>query len=375
MIGRKKKKSEAKVVDMELVAKAFAKAIFMGDVVNFRLLYSPYSPARSQTAEILESDKYGYLLPTDGEESEGLFQEALAAVKGPRNWDHLLGELAADRPAQLPSALLLLLSDNAIRLAKYTAAAQALELMRTRRRTREEFFRVCDAALDKKDIKKAVIACLIGASLAYDYAAFPEPLPVVADFQTRALMIHGQYPLRAEDCVGLQSDEDLVPAAIEYLLNDREASGRLASRPLDVRLDFIRQWILTTDPGWDSFTKRFKKAGAMTQAHGERLRQFASHGEEGILSLEEEIEEQMAEDAKAITSELLGRTISDGQWWQYLKEIAFEHPAAVLFLSRQAISDGEILVPRCREDSKLVQALGLGSNIPQVSQSEQAAVP
>lgn len=375
MIRRKKKESEPKVVDLELVAKALAKAIFAGDIVNFRLLFSAFSPARTETPEILDSDKYRYLLPDDGEESEGLFEEALGAVKAPANWDHILGELVANRPAQLPSPLLLLLSDNAIRRAKYTSAAQALELMRTRRRTREEFFKVCDAALDKKDIKRAVIACLIGASLAYDYAAFPEPLPEVADFQTKALMIHGQYPLRVEDCVGLRSDEELVPTAIEYLLNDGEASARLADRPLDVRLDFVRQWILTTDPGWDSFTKRFKKAGAMTQAHGERLRQSASHAEDGVLSLEQEIEEQMAEDARAITSELLGRTISGGQWWQYLKEIAFEHPAAILFLSRQAIGDGEILVPRCRADSKLVQALNLASDIPEVSPSEQAAVP
>ena len=56
---------------------------------------------------------------------------------------------------------------------------------------------------------------------------------------------------------------------------------------------------------------------------------------------------------------LRGRVIDDGEWWQYLKELAFLHPAGILFVSRQFIGEREIIVPLYREGCPVVHALGL----------------
>ena len=58
---------------------------------------------------------------------------------------------------------------------------------------------------------------------------------------------------------------------------------------------------------------------------------------------------------------LLGREIENGEWWQYLKELGYEHPAGVLFIARQVVGDTEILMPRLLADSRVPRALGLAT--------------
>lgn len=76
---------------------------------------------------------------------------------------------------------------------------------RIRRRMREEYLDAADDALAAGDIKTAVRGYVIGAGLDYDYASFPEPLPLIADFQAKALTLHADYPQRPEDSVSLQA--------------------------------------------------------------------------------------------------------------------------------------------------------------------------
>ena len=42
------KSTEAKVVNEELAVDALAKAVYEGDIVNFRLIFMPFSPARKK---------------------------------------------------------------------------------------------------------------------------------------------------------------------------------------------------------------------------------------------------------------------------------------------------------------------------------------
>ena len=84
-------------------------------------------------------------------------------------------------------------------------------------------------------------------------------------------------------------------------------------------------------------------------------------GDRHRIGLAEEIEAQNQENNPAEIPEiLLGRALEDGAWWQYIKELAYAHPAAPLFVVRQFVSkDLEIIMPRYVKDSPLVQALGL----------------
>ncbi len=362
-MARANSQTATKVVDMDLVARAFAKSVAEGDIVNLRLLFAPFSPARADSSEQFTDEKYRYLVP--GNNNGGpAFDAALKAVKQEKVWAHIQRELAANRPAQLPSELMVLLGDNAVRAGKWTSAAQAYELLRIRRRMQEEFYTQGLAALNASDVPRAVRAFRTGAGLGYDYAAFPEPMPAVPQYQTRALMMHGTYPARPEDSIALVDPELHVQVALDYLLYDTEAAGRLHSMPFETRLAFLRELIRQSDPGWDTFVAQFTEACKLTHAMGTRSQRTSASQPE---TLADEIAEQQSADPWDITRALFGRDIEHGTWWQYLKELAFEHPAAALFISRQIIGDDEILMPRLRADSPVSKALGLADAIPRPS--------
>ncbi|MCX5757679.1 MAG: hypothetical protein NTU83_04075 [Candidatus Hydrogenedentes bacterium] len=352
-----KQAAVSKHVDPNDIALALAKAISDGDIVNFRLVFAPFSPARRDSSQSFDMAKYAYLLPDDEMERDATFQGILARVKQPDTMRQILGELDANRPAQLPSDLLLPLADQAVRHGKYSSAAQAYELLRVRARVQGEFLTQADAALDAGDLVRGAHGYIIAAGLAYDYAAFPEPLPAVPDYQTRALMLHGVYPERPEDCPGVRATKPFLSMALSYLM-DSSLATRLDNRSDDVRLPFFVELVRRRDPAWDACAKRYREATEVARGFGARLERRMAES----VGLAEEIEEQLGEDPRRIPAILLGRTADPGDWWQYLKEIAYEHPAGALFLARQTVGDCEILVPRYIAESEPAHALGLTGN-------------
>ena len=356
--GAKRTRQE-KVVNPESAAKALAKAICDGDIVNFKMLFLPFSPARASSSERFEDEKYAYLLPRAEEENHPRFRDALALARESATWAHIQNQLESERPAQLPSSLLIPLGDNALRLGKYTSAAQAYELLRIRQRMQDAFFEAAERALDAGDIARAVRGYVIAAGLDYNYAAFPEPLPAVPNFHTAALMLHGEYPKKPEDCVALQEPEAFLRTAFGYLLHDTAAAARLESRSLGTRIAFLKALVEHLDPQWSSFVKRYREACAMTREFARRFERTAGRTGETGGSLADEIAEQGGEDPRSIAAHLLGRTIPGGEWWQYLKELAYMHPASALFVSRQLAGEHELVIPRYRGDSPIAPALGL----------------
>ena len=359
MFGRRKTAAAPKVVDPELTARALAKAVAAGDFVNLRLLFQSFSPARVESSERFEDPKYAYLLPDAELESTPAFRDALRRVQDSATWSHIQGELDANRPAQLPAELVLLLADNAVGLGKYTIASQAYELLRIRRRMQDEFFTQAGKALDDGNVRRAVHGYLIATGLDYNYAAFPEPLPVVPDWQTRALMLHGEYPRSADDCIPLQQPEQFLRTALSYLLLEGRAAAQIESRPLPVRLSFLAELVKQRDPSWRDFVHRYREACGLMQEFEARIQHAVAERGGGRVSLAREIEEMAGEDPHKIPATLLGRTIEGGEWWQYLKELAYRHPASALFISRQIIGETEIIVPRYRGDSPVPGAVGL----------------
>ncbi|MDZ4857409.1 MAG: hypothetical protein SGI88_00380 [Candidatus Hydrogenedentes bacterium] len=359
MFRRAKKTAITKIVDDTTVAHALAKAVSEGDFVNFRLLFQPFSPARPDSSELFDDEKYAYLLPDPDTESDGEFKKAVAAVRDAPVWAHVQRELSERRPAQLPSELVLLLADNAVRLGKYTIAAQAYELLRIRRRMQDEFFALADKALDEGKTARGVHGYIVATGLDYNYAAFPEPLPLVPDWQTRALIVHGEYPVSPENCLPLQPTEVFLRNALAYLLLGASSAARLESRPLEVRLAVLAELVKQRDPEWREFVGRYREACKLMHDYETRIQHAVAARGDSRISLAREIEEVLGADPREIPATLLGRTIEDGEWWQYLKELAFEHPAAALFVSRQIIGDAEIIVPRYRGDSPVTPAVGL----------------
>ena len=97
----------------------------------------------------------------------------------------------------------------------------------------------------------------------------------------------------------------------------------------------------------------------MTSDLGERWRP-GERGSGGTgTDLAKEIAGQLADDPMRIPAFLVGRTIEDGEWWQYLKELAYMHPAGALFVVRQVVGDREILLPCHKPDSPVAKELGL----------------
>ncbi len=349
------------IVKPEPVDLAIAKAVADGDLVNFRLLFSPFSPAREASPEAFETAKYAYLLPDEAEAQTPRFEQALAAVGDESTRIHITEDLSVKRPPRLPSQLLLLLADNAVREGKYTSAAQAYELLRIRARMQEEFFAQGDAALEVRDIEKAVSAYVTGVGLNYDYAAFPEPLPAVPDYQTAALIMHGDYPTNPMDCVVMQETKQHVATAVSYLLGDAFVAGRIDKQSVETQVEFVIELNRRIDPDWPAFAGRYRQAHEMAASILDNIQEmYEHHGEHVQQSLEQEIEvSEQKQDPEDIPACMLGRRVTDGEWWQYLKELAYAHPASVLFICRLAVGESEILVPRYNEDSPLAEALEL----------------
>lgn len=346
-----------KPATQEMIGACFAKAVADGDVVNFRFLFVPNSPLRNETTEDIETAKYSYLRPADT--GSALYRKALELVTSAKIQSHISSQLARKGPAQYPSELLVMLADNAVRLGKYGAAAQAYELLRIRRRMREEFLDGADFALAQGDVKTAVKGYIIGAGLDYDYAAFPEPLPQVPDFQAKALALHADYPQRPEDSIGLQAPEQHLRMGLDYLLIDAELTARLDDKPFETRLAFFKELVLQRDPAWGEFVKRYKETCAILIEYGQALERQKSE-KAGATLAAEVADAQGADEPRKVPASLLGREIEDGAWWQYLKELAYQHPPAALFLARQAVTpDLEIIMPRYAAGSPLVAALGL----------------
>ena len=343
----------------ELTDSCFAKAVADGDIVNLRFLFSPFSPLRPESLEDVNTPKYNYLRPENT--SSVLYKNALDLVSSAEMRAHVKAQYDKKGPAQLPAPMLVMLADNAVRHGKYSSAAQAYELLRIRRRMREEYLDVADEALDAGDIKTGVRGYIIGAGLDYDYASFPEPLPLVPDYQAKALTLHADYPQRIEDSVALQAPEQHLRTALDYLLIDAELSARLAERPFEVRVAFLGELVRQRDAGWQDFVKRYREACDHVLEFGKRLER--AKVEKGKESLAQQVEDTQSEgDPREISACLLGRTIENGAWWQYLKELAYVHPAAALFVARQQITpDLEIIMPRYVNGSPLVSELGLAN--------------
>ena len=354
----KKREVEKTPVTSDIINKCLAKAVAEGDIVNLRFLFISYSPLRSYSSEDITADKYVYLVPesTEGE----LFHEALEQVKHPEVQEHVKKELDKKGPPQLPAPLVTLLADNAVRLGKYKAAAQAYELLRIRSRMQEAYLDAADAALVANDIATAVRGYRIAVGLDYDYAAFPEPMPTSPNYQSRAELLHADYPRRPEDAVALQAPETHVSIALGYLLLNPQIAARLEEQPLPLRLSFLAELVRQLDPQWDEFVARYADACKLVAATGARLERQANRAEQ--VALADEIKALQAEEDPAdIPKLLLGRAIPDGEWWQYIKELAYEHPAAALFVVRQFVTkDLEIIMPRHVKGSPIIAALGLG---------------
>lgn len=352
----RKASTTEKTVDFDLVTAALAKAVTDGDFVNLRLLFAPFSPARAYTSESFDEPKYEYLLPDDDEEETTVFTESRFLVRQPLIMAHVKAELEAKRAPQLPGELVLALADNAVRLGKYGSAAQAYEMLRIRERMQQIFLEKADEALAQGDVKAAVHGYVIASGLDYDYAAFPEPLPATLDFQTRSLLLHAEYPAEPDAAIGTLDTEPLLQKALVYLLGSSEIATRLDGASLDVRLQFLAELVRQRDPEWAVFAERYREAAQQV----EELREHFRGLQERRANLAEEIEvQELPQDPSRVPAVLLGREIEGGEWWQYLKELAGEHPAAALFVARQVVGKIEIIIPRHRPDSPVARALRL----------------
>lgn len=344
--------------DPKITAQALAKAVAEGDIVGFRLVFAPFSPARDNTSEDFSSGKYSNLLVDEELERTPEYATALEIIEDKATWAHIQGELQAARPACLPSGPLMLLADNAVRLGKPTAAAQAYELLRIRERMQLEMLDEADRLLAAGEIERAAKGYDIASGLNYDYAGFPDPVPMGFDYQTRALILHGEYPRHLEDCVAALPAETFIGVALEYLLNDRNIAKRLLEHPLERKLAFLHALIHRRDPQWDEFAARFREACTLMEPFAAALAS-GNDSVNGRISLQNEVDVEQAGDPWVLPAALLGRELENGQWWQYLKELAVKHPAAPLFIARQLLGEVEVLVPRLPVDSPIPRELGL----------------
>ncbi len=247
MLFGRKKTVQTKTVSQDGIDGAIARAVAEGDMVNLAFVFSPNSPLREGSPEILETPKYAYLRAMP-ESRTPYFEQALALTSRADIREHNRAQLSSKRPAQLHAELVLLLADNAVRLHKHTVAGQAYEKLRIREKMRDLFAAEADKALDAGNVETAARGYRIASGLSYDYAAFPEPMPLVPNYQSRALMLHAIYPRKPEECVAMLPPQQQAQVALEYLLLDPALAARLLSRPTDLLADFLAAYVRQRDP-------------------------------------------------------------------------------------------------------------------------------
>ena len=342
-----------------LLDMALAHAVAEGDIVNFRFLFMPASPFRDDSPEDASTPKYDYLFPES--EDAPQFPEALALAHDPEIGRFVREQLARKGPPRLPWQLVLALADNALRLGKYTAAAQAYELLRIRRRMQDLTLDKADEQLRRGDVDASVRGYCLALGLHFDYSAFPEPLPAVQEYQERAPALHSVYPASPEQTLALQEDNALCKTALNYLMPHGEFSSRFQQLDAELLVPFTAALIRSLDRDWDAFADAFKEARDVARTHQALFDRLNGYSAEVLEVLAENLVEDAGHEDLRRIPEILSRThIDKGEWWQYLKALAYHHPGAALFVARQRLSaKEEILVPRFREDSRLALALGL----------------
>ncbi len=342
-----------------LLDESLAHAVAEGDIVNFRLLFSPASPFRDESPEDASTPKYDYLF-TNSEDAPA-YRESLALVRRPETAAFIQEQLQRKGPPQLPWQLVLVLGDNALRLGKYTAAAQAYELLRIRRRIQDMVLDKADERLTQDDIAAAVRGYCIALGLQYDYGAFPEPLPAVPDYHERAPVMHATYPATAEQTPALQPDDALCKTALRYLLPYTEFARHLETMPAETILPFTAVLIQSLDQDWQRFAAAFREAMECASAHEALFKKLNTYTADALEVLAEElVAPELLEELKQIPALLTGVSSETREWWDYIKILAYHHPGACLFVSRQRLSaKEEILIPRVRPDSILARKLNL----------------
>ncbi|MCX8064735.1 MAG: hypothetical protein N3G21_06130 [Candidatus Hydrogenedentes bacterium] len=355
-----RKTETKKLVPQETIDIAIAKAVADGDIVNFRFLFLPYSPLREDSTEDINTIKYSYLLPSEEEENSPKFKSALELVKRPDIREHINRQLHKKGPPQLPSELILMLADNAVSQGKYTSASQAYELLRIRIKIQELFFQQGDEELAKGNISNAVRAYRIASELEYDYGAFPEPLPAVPKYQEHALILHGEYKEKWEECIGYLPIQKFLTESFNYLFLRPEHANRILEKSIEIQTEFLVELIHQIDPNWSKFADNVSKTVPILQELYQEIKSRRERIAQGSLWEDEWVEGLDTEKFLEIPKILLGRKISPEEWWAYLKEIAYLHPASPLFLARQMISkEKEIILPRYNPENPVAIALSL----------------
>lgn len=346
-----------KVIDDSLLDRCLAAAIATGDIVNLRFLFMPASPFRVDSSEDISQSKYAYLLP---EEENKEMEEALQLVQQPEISRQVRAQLEKKGPPQLPWQLLQSLADQALRCGKYTAASQAYELLRTRRRMQEIFLDQADAALDRGAFYEAAQGYTLASGLQYDYAAFPEALPAVLNYQEKALSFHGSYPLTTED-EATTDDKVLCRSSLQFLMQGAEFLQRLDVREEKELVQFTAEVIRCLDPEWDSFVSAFHESLALVEKYEPLFKHINSYTQEALEVLLEEIfTDEEKEELRRIAPLFAPGAPEGEEWWLTMRTLAYHHPGAVLFVRRQRLSaTEEILIPECSRDSELARLLGL----------------
>jgi len=343
-------------VTPERVAQVMAHCVATGDFVNFRFIFAPFSPLRNDSTENLDSPKYAYLLPEDT--SDPLYLSALEAISKPEILDHVMAQLDRKGPPQYPWQPLLMLADNATRLGKFTMASQAYELLRVRRRIQEQYLELGDEAFRQGNIPRGVLAYRVACGLDYDYAAFPEPLPAVPNYQHTALILHGDFPETLEQSVPLRPETEFVRTGLVYLAGNAEIAGRLDAFDHETRREILAEWIRSSDTDWPAFAARYREALRLAEAYNRRVREIIEKS--GPHAVEMALDEETASLPVRAQVLLSGRQADNLEWWQCLKELAASHPAGALFVTRAVVvGNREVLLPCYRGDSPLPAMIGL----------------
>ncbi len=230
----------------------------------------------------------------------------------------------------LPEKYLEELGERALEIGNYSTAHSAFAVNNKMEKRVNEFIVRGVELLQSKDVRSSssdddksggTIQEKVGQSVTSFYQAIKLKNPLGNQFQYLSAQLHAESIRKYFKFVELGLLKEIIEFDIEYLVDDKAIANRIVEN-LDnakVRKLFLKNLSQNFSMGSDNF------------------RNFVDRYQAAVTLLKEA---QNDEDLSKLQKVLLGRRTGDNQYYQYLKELAIEHPISSLLTAISTNSEG-----------------------------------
>jgi hypothetical protein len=312
------RKISADINDMaDLKTQVMANAVATGNMFAFHDLFAKireFAGDGAVTPALL--DKIAYLLPTEETTGSAEYDAAKELVARHDGGGESVHAAVLEETAR-----------RAVLLKKFAYAEDAYRLLGIKKEIVALYAQAGEHFLHEGKPKHAAMAFYVAAEL--DRPAGPH-------FHYLGPQLHENCMHEPEKCVTTYSEEELIDIGIRFLISNESLAERLlAAAEPEARREILAVLAFARDMDFDELVKNLREAVEVVSG----------------------IDDGRPDDYSPVGVTLLGRTCGADQWWQYLREFAFEHPFGALCVCVRFVRQTPVLVPIIRDGKSIIEFL------------------